>query len=297
MVATGCSSSTDGGPGSIVPRIVVSHALLGAVTSEIVGPQAEVLVLIPNGVDPHVYEPSAQDIEALHSADLVVVNGLGLEARLGDALRNVRAERIPIFTATDHIQMHEASDTAGPHDGHMHRDDDPHFWTDPRLMAEVVDELGKVLEDMGLDIGDRARMYSERLLTFDQEMLARVESLPPEKRVLVTGHESLGYFAERYGFEILGTIVPGLTSGAEVSAANLAAVKNAVEKAGVDVVFTELGTPSASARVLSDELGVDVVEISTHVLSEDALASGLTGSTYIAFVERLVETIVGALEK
>ncbi len=319
LLATSCSSASDDAvPVSDLPRIVVSHAVLGAVTSEIVGTSAEVVVLVPNGVDPHVFEPSAKDIETLNSADLVVVNGLGLESRLEDIVGDLRARQIPIFEATDHISAHEtpkpdepkdvhadehagghddhADESAGDHADHLHSEGDPHFWTDPRLMADVVEELGDVIRDLGLDIGDRALMFSERLLTFDQDMLARTETLAVERRVLVTGHESLGYFAERYGFDIIGTIIPGLSTSAEVSAGNLAAVKKAVEESGVDVIFTELGTPSASARVLSDELGVDVVEISTHLIPEDESGSAVAGDAYIAFIEFLVETIVSALE-
>lgn len=262
-------------------------------TSEIVGTLAEVVVLIPNGLDPHLYEPSAKDVETLNSADLVVVNGLGLEASLEGSLKSLRARRVPIFEATDHIRTQESSEEN--HTGHSHGDDDPHFWTDPRLMAHVVEDLADVISDLGLDIGDRALMFSERLLTFDQSMLARVESLPKERRVLVTGHESLGYFAERYGFDIIGTIIPGLSSGAEVSAANLAAVKEVIEASNVDVVFTELGTPSASARVLSDELGVTVVEISTHVIPDVASQLESPGEWYMKFIELLVTTIVAAL--
>lgn len=283
------------------PTIVVSHAVLGTVTSEVVGSLANVVVLIPNGIDPHLYEPSAKDIEQLNAADLVVINGLGLEAQLEDSLDGVRAQQIPIFEATDHIGTHSSQevdkDSAVTDDrgDHQHSDEDPHFWTDPRSMAEVVQDLGDAVTDLGLDIGDRALMFSERLLTFDQDMLARVETLPADRRVLVTGHESLGYFAERYGFEIIGTIIPGLSSGSEVSAGNLADVKSAVDRSGVKVIFTELGTPSASAEVLSEELGVKVVEISTHLIADEAIELGMAGDTYVKFIDMLVETIVSAL--
>lgn len=299
VLFAGCSSSSDEAQRiDTRPMIVASNVVLGSVVSEIVGPVARVVVLVPNGVDPHVYEPSAKDIEQLSAARLVVVNGLGLEERLERSLARVRASQIQIFEATDHIDVHEMEEQGSQeHAGDQHSDDDPHFWTDPRQMAEVVDELGKVIEDLGLDVGDRARMFSERLLTFDQEMLNLIEGLPEERRILVTGHESLGYFAERYGFEIVGTIIPGLTTEAEVSAANLSDVKMAIQRTGVGVIFTELGTSADSARLLSKELGVEVVEISSHVFPDKVLAAGLSGDSYISFIEMLVETIVAALAK
>lgn len=284
-----CSSSAEPSPQvADRPVIVVTHAILGTVVREVVGPAADVVVLIPNGVDPHVYEPSAKDIEVLHSARLVVVNGLGLEPRLEDSLRDVRSRKIPIFTATEHIRVDDSGES-------RLLPDDPHFWTNPEIMAGVVEDLGKTVFDLGLDIGDRALMFSERLLTFDQKMVELVGTLPENRRLLITGHESLGYFADHYGFRIVGTILPGLTSGSEVSAGNLAAVKEVLQRSKIGVVFTELGTPSAAARVLSDDLGVRVVEISTHFLSDEARASGMSGDSYMKFIEILVSTIVSAL--
>ena len=337
LTVGGCASSSEGTQvSSEKPTIVVSNAILGAVTAEIAGSDADVTVLIPNGIDPHLYEPSAKDIETLNSADLVVVNGLGLESQLEESLDGVRSNRIPIFEATDHITVRrtdtdkpsgdvhgdEHGDVHGDAHGdehgdvhgdgagethtdgqspvdsshaHQHGGEDPHFWTDPQAMAEVVEHLGEAITDLGLDIGDRAMMFAERLVTFDQDLLDLVESLPAERRVLVTGHESLGYLADRYGFDIVGTILPGLSSGSEVSAENLASVKKAVEKSGVDVVFTELGTPSASARVLADELQVEVVEISTHQIPDSAMETDVGGEAYLAFIDALVRTIVSAL--
>lgn len=286
---SGCAStSEDVIVPAPVPTVVVSHAILGAVVAEIAGPAAHVRVLIPNGVDPHAYEPSARDIEALNSADLVVVNGLGLEARLQEALNRARAKKIPIFEAVDHVRDHD------PDSSPVHDAQDPHFWTDPRAMADVVADLGDALTDLGIDISDRAVMLSERLLTLDHEIEDEVSAIPSERRVLVTGHESLGYFAQRYGFRVVGTIIPGLTSGAEVSAGSLAAIEQAVRASGVNVIFTELGTPSATARVLSEEVGVRVVEISTHLIPSEILESG--HDVYRDFIGRLAETIISALQ-
>lgn len=329
VALAGCSPSSPPESADPKPTIVVSNSVLATVTREIVGTEAEVVVLIPNGVDPHLYEPSAKDIERLNSADLIVVNGLGLESKLEESLAIARANRIAIFEATDHIETDVGAegDEAGAndvhqgetatdgdqdhadhsddrvefatkaHDGHAHARGDPHFWTDPRLMAEVVQDLGDAITDLGMDIGDRALMLSEKLLTFDQDMLDVVRTLPADRRFLVTGHESLGYFADRYGFEIIGTVIPGLSTASEVSAANLSAVKDAVERAGVRVIFAELGTSSSSTRVLSDELNVQVVEISTHFMPEEALELGMGADTYMKFIEMLVETIVSALQK
>lgn len=304
-ILAGCASSDGGSTGDEVerPRIVVTHAILGAVVTEIAGSDAEVVVLIPNGVDPHVYEPSAKDIERLTTADLVVVNGSGLEASLADGLEEVKAKRIPIFTATDHLDHVEDTSTTASGEttdstvdsDHEHGDEDPHFWTDPRLMAEVVERLSDAIFDLGIPVGDDAMMFHERLLTLDNRLQKLVQFVPENRRILVTGHESLGYLARRYGFRIVGTVIPGLSTRAEVSAGELAALKRVIAAEGVDVVFTELGTPTDTLETLAEELGIDIVEISTHLLEAPNETGVFSGSSYEAFIEELVTTIVTAV--
>lgn len=273
VVMIGCGSSNDG---TARPSVVVTHSVLGAVVREVVGDAAEVTELIPNGVDPHDWEPSAQDIERINGADLVVANGLGFEAGLVDILRNAVDSGVPVFEATDYVKIRR--------DGEA---DDPHFWTDASQMARVMKALEDFLFDAGVEIGDRAGMTAERLITLDDELREMAAALAVDRRVLVTGHESLGYFADRYGFALVGTVVPGLTSQAEVSAGDIAALESQVDAAGVDVIFSELGTPAKTVAAIADEVGATVVEISTHVLPDDG--------TYETFMRNLMSIIVDAL--
>lgn len=284
----GCGTGSDDAVG---PSIVVTHSVLGAVVGDIVDDAAVVTVLIPNGVDPHDWEPSAQDIERINSADLVVANGLGFEAGLDDVLRNAVDSGVTVFEATDYVTIRdgahsdeEAHDEAEKED---HADGDPHFWTDAAAMAEVAEALEVFLFDAGVEVGDRAGMTAERLVTLDNELREAAETLAVERRTLVTGHESLGYFADRYGFTLVGAVVPSLTTQAEVSAGEIADLKAQVEAVGVDVVFSELGTPDKTVTAIADEVGARVVEISTHVLPADG--------SYETFMRDLMTTIIEAL--
>jgi len=295
--ATGCGASTDRGSGR--PTVVVTYPVLGAVVAEVVGDSATVRVLMGNGVDPHDWSPSAKDIEQVRKADLVVTNGLGLETGLLDALDDAEHDGVAIFAATDHLRVREGHDTDHGHaadgdktDGHTtdgHTEGgDPHFWVDPVSMAAVVTALGEVLQaDLGLDVGARVAAVLADLDALDREVRAEVDSLPPTRRKLVTGHESLGWFADRYGFTLIGAVVPGTSSQAETSAAQLAALRDAVRAAGVDVVFTEIGTPAAVAATVARETGARLVDVPTHTLPDDG--------SYRSFIATLVATVVDAL--
>jgi zinc/manganese transport system substrate-binding protein len=275
------------------PSVVVTYSILGAVVSDVVGDSADVVVLMPNGIDPHEWEPSAKDIELLNNADLIVSNGLDLEGNVMEAIEAAEKDGVAVFHATDHIEVIEFG--AGGHDDDeeaFHDDEhgsgDPHFWTSPVEMAAVVEALGVALADIGIDTGDRAAMTKEELLNIDQEIRGLVESIPVESRILVTGHESLGYFAHEYEFEVVGAVIPSLSSEAEASAGDLATLKEIIADEGVSVIFTEMGTSPDVVEALADEAQVSVVELSTHFLPEDG--------TYKTFILQLASMISVALQ-
>jgi zinc/manganese transport system substrate-binding protein len=275
------------------PSVVVSYSILGAVVSDVVGEAADVIVLMPNGIDPHEWEPSAKDIELLNNADLIVSNGLDLEGNVMEAIEAAEKDGVAVFHATDHIEVIEFGASGHDDDEEAVHDDehgsgDPHFWTSPVEMAAVVEALGVALADIGIDTGDRAAMTKEELLNIDQEIRGLVESIPVESRILVTGHESLGYFAHEYEFEVVGAVIPSLSSEAEASAGDLAALKQTIADEGVSVIFTEMGTSPDVVEALADEAQVSVVELSTHFLPEDG--------TYKAFILQLASMISVALQ-
>jgi len=293
LVITASCGGGDSSSTSERPSVVVTYSILGAVVSEVVGDAADVKVLMPNGIDPHEWEPSAKDIELLNQADLIVSNGLDLEGNVMEAIEAVEKDGVAVFHATDHIEVIEFG--AGGHDDDeeaVHDDEhgsgDPHFWTSPVEMAAVVEALGVALADIGIDTGDRAAMTKEELLNIDQEIRGLVESIPVESRILVTGHESLGYFAHEYEFEVVGAVIPSLSSEAEASAGDLAALKQTIADEGVSVIFTEMGTSPDVVEALADEAQVSVVELSTHFLPEDG--------TYKAFILQLASMISVALQ-
>lgn len=283
--------------------IVVTYSVLGAAVKEVVGDAFDVNVLIPDGLDLHAWEPSARDIEALSKADLIVENGLGLEHGIRKAIEQAQAGGAKVFTIADHvpvrtIQEGELPEEGHGHDGaaaggeaHAHQEGapDPHFWTDPLTIETAMKALGTQLRnDFGVDVSARVEAFSQKLQALDAEVRRKVDTLPAPHRKLVTGHESLGYFAQRYGFKLVGAVIPGLSTEAQSSAAHLEHLRKQVQAEGVSTLFTEAGTPEPTVEMLRREAGVRVVVLSTHRLPADG--------SYSSFVRTLSDEIIKGLQ-
>lgn len=260
---SGCAAGADGDR----PLVVVSTNILGDVVGEIVGDQAEVLTLMKPNADPHSFEISAREAARLRSADLLVSNGLGLEEGLQKHLDAAAGEGVRAFAAGDVIEVlsYAEGDAAGT--------PDPHFWTDPARMSDVVDALEPVLAEIpGIDAGRvsaGADAYRAHLGDLDAAMVAAFGAIPPAQRALVTNHHVFGYLADRFGFTVVGAAIPGGTTLAASSASDLAALVSAIERTGVRTIFAESSSPDRLVRALAQEadVHVDVVELYTESLT------------------------------
>ena len=298
--ATGCGDDANSDAKDARPTVVVTTPILGSLVEQLVGADAEVQVLIPNGADPHDFSPSARDIAALGNATLIVSNGLDLEEGMVEAIENAEGDGVAVFHAADHVTVREI-DEEGGHDEHAdeHADDghehhheggDPHIWTDPLTMREMVPSLTTALERAtGVQLDATSTALTKELTALDGEVRSILAGLPAGGCRLVTGHDSLGYFAERYGCEIVGTVIPGLSSTAEESAKDLASLQDAIAEAQVTTVFTEVGTPKKVAEQVATETGARLVELPSHGLA--------TGGDYRAFITELATRIHDGLSR
>ena len=279
------------GQGPATPHVVVTTPVLGSLVKDLVGDQARVTVVMPDGADPHEFRPSARDVAELAGADVVIADGLGLEEGLEDSLRQVRDGGTPVIEATSLVTLRRF-DPDDREEIAEHGPEDPHIWTDPLTMREFVAGLAPALRvQAGIDVGDRAADLEGRLTRLDAEVRDTLADIPGPERTLVTGHESMGYFAARYGFRVVGALLPSLSSQAQASAADLADLRRQVREAGVPAIFNETGTPAGLADAIADETGARVVEIGTHTLPPDgsyetmirdiarAVDGGLSGAT------------------
>lgn len=196
LLLAACQSSGTSGKKSIV----VTYSVLGSVVRELVGSQATVTVSIPNGLDPHDWAPSAKDIEKINHADLVVQNGLGLEGGMEKTLAEAEKAGVRFFTASDYISVRHVGAGEGIPSGDPDQAigaADPHLWMDPLAMKSIVAALAPVLQGLGLDVSAQAVSLESRLESLNSQVAGIVSALPLDSRKLVTGHESMGYFAQR----------------------------------------------------------------------------------------------------
>lgn len=278
--ASGCTAA----PGQDRPLVAVTTNILGDVVSEVVGDAAEVMVLMPAGADPHSFEVSAQEAARLRTADLVVENGLGLEEGVSRHVRAAADDGVPVFTAGDAVDALEwtTEDDSGP---------DPHLWTDPARMVDVVEALDDDLRDVGVQATGTAD-YLDALHALDGEMQQAFGALSPGQRALVTNHHVFGYLADRYDFRVVGAVIPSGTTLASPSAADLRDLADAIADAGVPTVFADASQPARLAQVLADEVDVHV-EI--RPLATESLTADGPASTYLGMMRSNTEAIVDGL--
>jgi zinc/manganese transport system substrate-binding protein len=314
------AASATGGDGSEGPSpsseeqvtVVATTSILGDVVATLVGDAGEVVTLMPPGVDPHGFEPSAMDAAMLREADLVVANGLQLEENLLSALDAAEADGVRVVTIAEqldpiefggHLDDQGHEDDAHGHeddehgheddeqddggdDGHGHDDDghdhgpeDPHVWLDPVRMADgarlLAAELATVVPAVPAEEWEaRGEAYATELLAVHAEMDELLADVPPARRVLVTNHDALGYFADRFEFDILGTVVPGATTQVEADPRQFAQLVETVEQAQVPAIFAENTDATTLAEQLASEvlgrvdLELDVVRLYTDALGE-----------------------------
>lgn len=261
LLLTGCAGSA----GSDRPLVVVTTNILGDVVSHLVGDDVEVMTLMRPGADPHSFEISAAEAARMRSADLLVANGLGLEEGLQQHLDAAASEGVRTFVAGDAVPVlpYTSTDAGGA--------DDPHFWTDPARMIAVVDALTPVLADLGgAAVADQAAAYRAELEDLDAEMTAAFAAIPAERRALVTNHHVFGYLADRFGFRVVGAVIPGGTTLAAPSASDLADLVAAIDDTGVPTIFAESSSPDRLVQALADEADrdVEVIELFTESLTD-----------------------------
>ncbi len=238
------------------PQIVVTYSVLGSIVTDLVGDAAEVTILIPDGQDPHEFQPSARDIETINNADIVISNGLDFEEGLLEVLASAEENGVPQFRVGNYItQRIEEGD---------HNIADPHLWLSPANFIEALPSLTSAInEAAGLSIDSAAQ--SDALTQLDEDITSVIKSIP--SCVLVSGHDELGYFSDHYGCTVVGAIIPSFSTTSEATASQIANLKKLATENDVKAVFTGLGTPPEVSEQLANELGIAAVSLSTHYLN------------------------------
>jgi ABC-type Zn uptake system ZnuABC Zn-binding protein ZnuA len=263
--------------GADSPRIVATTTQLADMARNI-SPDAQVTALLAANTDPHEYEVRPDDVKALAKADVVLRSGGEVDEWLDGALESA---------GVDEQDVVDAGAAAGI------EGDDPHWWQDPRRAVRAVEAIGAALARAGLP--DASAAYAQRLRALDAAVERCLGAVPREQRKLVTSHDSLGYYARRYGIDIVGTVIPSRSTSAQPSAGDVAALVDTIRREGVRTIFAESAVNPKVERAIADEAGATVGK----ALWTDSLGpEGSDGATYIDSIKSntlaLVEGFTGA---
>lgn len=271
--------------------IVVTTNILGDLTRAVVGDATTVTVLMQPGSDPHSFAISARQAADIERAALVVHNGLGLEEGVARHVQAAADAGVPTLAVAEQV------DPIDYRDGDSAGNPDPHFWTDPHRVRLAVEAISaEVIERVDLDadtVRDNTTRYLAELDQLDQWMSDRFATIAPENRKLVTDHHVFGYLAQRFGFQVLGAVIPSGTTLASPSAADLDSLAGAIRAAGVPAIFADSGQPDRLSRVLAEHTGLQVRVIALH--TESLTEPGGGAETYLAMARANTDAIVDGL--
>ncbi len=298
LLIAGCAPA--GGENPDVPdgslHVVASTSIIADVVRQVSGEDAVVDVLIPAGSDPHSYAPAPQDVARIARADVIFLNGLGLEAGLQPVLKNAPPDAAVVELSQGIALLEKPASPSGEGgEGNLAEGADPHLWSDPNNVRVWVSTIAETLAERDPSHAEayrrRAASYQQKLEELDAWVREQVAGIPPERRVIVSDHLMWGYFCARYGFRQQGALIPGYSTLAQPSAQELAALEDAIRQAGVPAIFVgNTVNPSLAERVAADT-GVKLVTVYTGSLSgPDGPAP-----TYVDWVRYNVTAITDAL--
>ena len=245
-------------------KVVATLDLFADFTRQVGGEKVDVSALIPAGADPHTYEPVPSRVAELTKADLAIMNGLGLEAGLEDVIEENTPSSTPIVELAEGLPM-----IGNDHDEN-HHDGNPHLWLDVQNAIAYVEHIHDALVDIDPAGAEAYRAntdsYLAELQALDEEVAASIDSIPSDRRKLVTFHDAFPYLAQRYGLEVVGVVVA--SPGKEPSAKDVANLVAAITAEDVPAVFEE---PQFNARILelaADDAGVEVCTLYSGTLGK-----------------------------
>ena len=300
-VLTACGGEAEGtGDGPV--NVVATYSILGDLVENVGGEEIELTTLVgPNG-DAHTFEPAPSDNAELAEAEVVFENGLGFEPWLGDLYASSGSEAARVMV-TDPIEpltvaVEEQGHEEDAHEEEEHGEVDPHVWHDVDnaivMVGSIRDALSEADPENAESYGRNAKAYVSELETLDAEVREEVGSIPEEDRVLFTSHDTFGYFAERYGFEVDTALASASTEAGDPSAGQTAELVEKVERSGVPAIFADNVSDAGVMKGIAAEAGVELAP----PLYTDALGEpGSEGGTYVKMVRYNVSTMSEALQQ
>jgi len=282
--ATGCGGGS-GDSADAVVSAVATTTQLGDYARAVGGRRVSVKQILPPNADPHDYEPRPSDVLAIGDASLVLQSGGDLDEWLGDLVESAGGDA-KVVRVIESVRTIDGEDGAA----------DPHWWQDPRNAVRAVESVRDEL--IVADPGGRsaytsnAADYVEQLRRLDRFVAACIEQIPEDQRKLITTHDGLGYYADRYGLEVVGALIPSLSSQAQPSAKDTNALVEQIERLDVRAIFPESSLNPKLEEALAREAGAEVGD----ALYADTLGpAGSSGTTYVGSIEANTRSIAEGL--
>ncbi len=294
LALTACSGIETASHGKL--KVVATTSILADVVKQVAGEYAAVSSIVPVGSNEHEYQPAPRDIAAVSDADLVFEVGLGLEEFMSTIIENA-SEGTKIVTVSDGISPREFHAVSGDTHADEHATGDPHVWLDPTNVVIWVQNIQTALSEAdpahASQYQTNAEAYIAALTQLDTWITNQVSAIPVSERKIVTDHLLFGYFAEKYGFEVIGAVIPSYSSSAQPSAQEMAVLEDAIRSYGVKVILVGNNVNPALASRIAQDTGIKLISFYTGSLSESDGPAG----TYIDYMKYNVMTIMNALKE
>jgi len=285
--ACGAGPAVPTQPGGL--KVLAAETFLADIAQNVAGKRLHVETIIPVGVDPHAFEPRPQDMTAISQSQVLIVNGLGYETWLKKTLTDIGSQQQVLVAAT--------SLAPNPDPSGEHPDGDPHMWMNPLNVITYVQNIRDGLtsaDPAGREVyAANAAAYIAQLNDLDGWVRSQVAQLPAGKRLLVTNHDALGYFARAYGFTVVGAVIPSVSDQASPSAKELAELIGTIKSSAAPAIFLDIGENRVLAQQIAAETGVKVI---TDLYVEGTSAPDGPAPTYIDMIKHDVTQIVSALK-
>lgn len=291
IVLVACGPSPSESKQSPPFKVVAVESFLADITRNVAGERVTVVSLIGAGMDPHTFEPIPRDIITISESRLLIVNGDGLENWLQKMI-DVESISIPVVEACFGLTPRQPTNSE-----RVDEQMDPHFWLDPINIITYVRNIRDALIEMD-PVGRssyeyNAEQYIAQLDDLDTWITGQVSSLALENRILITNHESFGYFADRYGFKIIGTIIPSVSTDSTPTALQLTELIQKIKNSNARAIFLEAGSNPELAQTIASETGVTIV---SGLLTHSLTGSDGPADSYINMMKYDTQLIVDALK-
>jgi manganese/iron transport system substrate-binding protein len=270
------------------PQVVATSTIIADLTQRVGGDEIQLTGILKPGTDPHVYEPVPADSQVLEEADLILYNGYNLEPGLIKLMNaaGLKGRKLAVGEVVKPLELDKGSEVVP----------DPHVWGDAENSIQMVnrirDALIKLLPEDKEKFTQNAARLTAQLKQLDTWITKEIQTIPPDKRRLVTTHDAFQYYGRGYGIAIAGTLI-GISTEEQPSAQTVQRLVEAVKKAKVPAIFAETTINPALITTVAQEAGVQLAP--RQLYSDSIGAAGSEGDSYIKMLESNTRTIVEAL--